>query len=174
VKLQSLLDDGAKQRLSQLLGAARQRVTKPESQSSEILAALPLLARGLDERDEADVSLLSSFLAPQQVPEVRSAAVTALARTGRSETPKLLLANWAAHSPSLRNQILDALAAREAWALAVLEAVESGQVAAAQFDARRQQQFVTSRNKAVREKAEKVLVGAVDTNRQKLVDAYLV
>src|SRR5204862_357353 len=87
---------------------------------------------------------LSSFLAPQQVPEVRSAAVTALARTGRSETPKLLLANWAAHSPSLRNQILDALAAREAWALAVLEAVESGQVAAAQFDARRLQQLKSS------------------------------
>jgi putative heme-binding domain-containing protein len=87
--------------------------------------------------------------------------------------PKLLLANWAAHSPSLRNQILDALAGREAWSLAVLEAVESGQVPESQFDARRRQQFVTSRNKAVRERAESVLAGAVDTNRQKLVEAYL-
>ena len=132
-----------------------------------------LLARGLDDQDEADVALLAGLLAPQQSPEMRSAAVAALVRTGRGETAKLLLAGWAAHSPGLRNQILDALAGREAWSLALLEAVESGQVPASQFDARRRQQFLAARSKAVREKAEKVLAGAVDSNRQKLVEAYL-
>src|SRR5207247_11398630 len=49
----------------------------------------------------------------------------------------------------------------------------AGQIAPSQFDARRRQQFLTSRNKSVRDKAEKVLAGAVDANRQKLVEAYL-
>src|SRR5206468_7484230 len=119
------------------------------------------------------VALLASLLAPQKQPELRSAAVTALARTGRSEVPKLLLAGWAAHSPNLRSQILDALAGREDWSLALLSAVESGQVPVSQFDARRRQQFVTNKNKAVRDKAEKILAASVDPNRQKLIDMYL-
>src|SRR5205814_9986862 len=41
------------------------------------------------------------------------------------------------------------------------------------FDARRRQQLATSRSKAVREKAEKVLAATIDTNRQKLVEVYL-
>ena len=65
------------------------------------------------------------------------------------------------------------LAGREDWSLALLAAVESGQISASQFDARRRQQFVTSRSKAVRDKAEKVLAGTVDPNRQKLIDTYL-
>src|SRR5262249_13664673 len=69
--------------------------------------------------------------------------------------------------------ILDALAGREDWSLALLASVESGQIPASQFDARRRQQFITSRSKAVRDKAEKVLAGTVDPNRQKLVETYL-
>src|SRR5439155_10634456 len=104
---------------------------------------------------------------------LRAAAVTALGRTGRRDVPTLVLQSWASHSPALRSQILDALAGREDWSLALLSAVESGQVPASQFDARRRQQLVTARSKAVREKADKVLAGTVDPNRQKLVETYL-
>src|SRR5262245_31214686 len=176
VKLSSVLDESARQRLSEQLAKARQCAKSGSREGSEVedvLAAVQLLARGLDDQDDADIGLLTSLLAPQQPPDVRSAAVTALVRGGRVETPNLLIGGWVAHSPSLRNQILDALAGREAWSLAVLSAVEDGQIAATQFDARRRQQFLNARSKAVREKAEKVLAGGIDANRQKLVEAYL-
>jgi putative membrane-bound dehydrogenase-like protein len=176
VKLSTLLDDDARRALSERLAAARSRVLMASAAGSDMamaLSALSLLARGLDDQDEADVALLAGLLSPQKSPEIRSAAVAALVRTGRGETAELLLTGWAAHSPGLRNQILDALAGREAWSLALLEAVKSGQVPASQFDARRRQQFLAARSKSVREKAEKVLAGAVDSNRQKLVEAYL-
>ncbi len=175
-KLTALLDDAGKQRLRDVLSAARQQLKNSAGggkQASVAVAAAPLLARGLDDQDEADIGLLTSMLTPQQMPDAQAAAVAALVRAARAETPNLLLAGWTAHSPSLRNQILDALAAREAWSLAVLNAVEAGQINASQLDARRRQQFLTSRSKAVRDKAEKVLAGGVDANRQKLVEAYL-
>jgi putative heme-binding domain-containing protein len=157
-----------------LLARARQLVTTADDKSALLaVAASAMLARGLDDSDAADVELLTNATSPQKPPELRTAAVTALARTGRGDVPKLLLAGWAAHSPTLRSQILDALAAREEWSLALLAAVESGQVPQSQLDARRRQQFLTARSKAVRERAEKVLAGAVDANRQKLVETYL-
>jgi putative membrane-bound dehydrogenase-like protein len=175
VKLTSLLDETSKGNLSQLLAAARQAVASAANakDNSLVSAALPLLARGLDDQDNSDIATLTGLLTPQQSPEIRAAAVAALVRAGRNETPQLLLADWPAHSPSLRNQILDALSSREPWSLAILSAVESGQIAPSQFDARRRQQFLTSRSKAVRDKAEKVLAGSVDTNRQRLVETYL-
>ena len=172
VKLNSLLDADDRKRLEKLLSAARQTLVD-ERDDSLAVAATTVLARGIDDQAQADVTLLSSCLSPRKSPALRSAAVTALGRTGRQDIPKILLDGWSAHSPVLRSQILDVLAGREDWSLALLAAVESGQIPAAQFDARRRQQFVTSRSKAVREKAEKVLAGSVDPNRQKLIDTYL-
>ena len=88
----------------------------------------------LDDRDAADIELLTRLLYAQKSPELRSAAVTRQP-TGRGEVPALLLAGWAAHSPALRSQILDLLAGREDWSLALLAAVESGQISASQFAA---------------------------------------
>jgi putative heme-binding domain-containing protein len=132
-----------------------------------------VLARGIDGQDAADVKLLASLLAPRKPPELHAAAVTALVRTARATVPALLFAGWQAHSPSLRNQILDAMATREIWALEVLDAVEQGKIAASQLDARRRQQFLSARSKAVRDRAEKVLAGSIDPNRQKLLETYL-
>ncbi|MBW8885579.1 MAG: hypothetical protein JF612_12585, partial [Planctomycetia bacterium] len=90
IKLATLLDDSGKQRLHEQLLAARQRVKNSADggkESAMALAAVPLLARGLDDQDKADVDLLSNLLAPQQPPDVQAAAVTAVVRAGGAETP---------------------------------------------------------------------------------------
>ncbi len=174
VKLASVLDDTSRENLRRLLAKARSLAASTNGESlPAAVAATALLARGLDDQDAADIKTLSRLLVPQHAPELKSAAVAALARTGRGEVPQLLLAGWAAHSPALRSQVLDALTARQDWSLAVLDAMEKGLIPASQLDARRRQQFLTSRNRQVRERAEKVLAGAVDPNRQKLVETYL-
>lgn len=184
IRLTSLLDNESKAALHAILLFARGSVNAALLDAKGIpitgnfdrqmvVPAMTLLGRGLDEQDESDVALVARLLAPVQLPERRSAAVATLARTGRGKVPGLLLAGWSGHTSALRSQILDALASREDWTLALLSAVESGQLPVAQFDARRRQQFLTSRSKAVRDKAEKILAGSVDTNRQKLVETYL-
>lgn len=173
VKLASVLEDVGRDHLRQLLDKARSLATNTDQKSlGEAVAATSVLARGLDDRDPSDVEALTRLLAPQKPPELKAAAVAALARTS-GDVPKLLLTGWAAHSPALRSQILDALTARQDWSLAVLDAIEKGQIPASQLDARRRQQFLTSRIRSVRERAEKVLAGAVDPNRQKLVESYI-
>jgi putative membrane-bound dehydrogenase-like protein len=170
MKLSGALDAPARAGLKSMLEDARKRAT---SNTPAATTALTILARGLDEHDAADVQTLASLLAPQRSPELQLAAVAALVRTQRPDTPEILLGGWSAHSPAVRNQIVDGLAAREPWSLAFLDAIERGQIGASQLDARRRQQFLASRSKGVRDKAEKVLAGAVDSNRQKIVDAYL-
>jgi putative heme-binding domain-containing protein len=174
IKLASLLDGAGRGDLAKLLAYARATAQKPSAQlSAAAITATAVLARGLDEHDASDIDLLITLIAPQKPPELRTAAVSALARTGSRQLPHLLLAGWSGHSPTLRSQILDVLASREDWSLAVLWAIESGQIAQSHLDARRRQQFTNSRSAAVREKAAKVLAGGVDSNRQKLVETYL-
>jgi putative membrane-bound dehydrogenase-like protein len=174
IKLSGVLDAPAKAGLKSMLADARKRAASstPDS-ASTTTAALTILARGLDENDAADVQSLASLLSPQRSPDLQLAAVAALVHTQRPDTPETLLTGWSAHSPAVRNQIVDGLAAREPWSLAFLGAIERGQIAASQLDARRRQQFLTSRSKAVRDKAEAVFAGAVDSNRQKIVETYL-
>ncbi len=135
--------------------------------------AVALLARGLNVQEEQDLKLLASLIDSRTPPELRAAAVAALARTGNVEVPGLLLSAWASHTPALRGQILDVLISRPAWTGALLDAVEKGTIAASQVDARRRQQLATSKDEAIRTRAEKALSAAINSNRQQVLDQYL-
>src|SRR6185436_18148061 len=111
-------------------------------------------------------------LAPQESTEVQTTAAQTLSKLSAHNVPELLLAGWQSHTPALRSQILDSLMAREASTVALLDAVEKGTVPAAQIDARRRQQLLSDVSAKVRTRAEKVLAGAVDANRTKLIEQY--
>jgi len=136
-------------------------------------AAVALLARGFDDQGADDLALLASLLDARTPPALQAAAVTALARTGKSEVPELLLAGWASHTPAVRGQILDALIGREAWTGSLLDAVEKGTISASQVDARRRQQLAMSKSDAVRSWVDRVLAATLNANRQQLVEQYL-
>jgi putative heme-binding domain-containing protein len=185
IKVNSVLDDSSKERLKGLLQTSRSLLglailyeVKGIAGSLNldrrlVVPAMALLARGLDDNDASDVQLVAELLVPRVSPEFRAGAVATLARTGRPEVPTLLLANWSSHSSALRSQILDALTSREEWSLALLDAVESGQIPQSQLDARRRQQFLTARNRSVRDKAEKIFAASTNPDRQKLIETYL-
>jgi putative membrane-bound dehydrogenase-like protein len=176
IKLSSLVGGDAKQSLGRLFELARAIARGDDAtlnkDTAYRTAAIRLLSRGLDGQEE-DAALLATLLAPQQPDAVQSAALAALARLRRPETVPALLAGWPSHTPSLRGQILDALASREEWSLAMLDAIEKGQIPASQIDARRRQQLATARSDAVRRRAEKVLAVTVDPDRARLVEQYL-
>ncbi|MCE9529235.1 MAG: c-type cytochrome [Planctomycetales bacterium] len=169
IKPDQVLDAEVRKSAVGLISLAREVLALRPSRDS--VAAIRLLGRTLGGQD-SDLELLATFLAPQKSAEVQSAALAALAKVRSDKLPQTLLTLWSSHTPALRSQILDVLMAREAMILALLEAVESGTVPASQIDARRRQQLLTDVNARVREKAEKVLAGAVDANRAKIIEQY--
>ncbi|MEX2175575.1 MAG: PVC-type heme-binding CxxCH protein [Pirellulaceae bacterium] len=178
VDLQTLTGGSGRDSLEALFGQARSlaqgegpRATGERGMEFRT-AAIRLLGRGLS-RQEEDIALLGSLLSPQQPSEVQTAAAAALARTARPDVPQLLLAGWPSHTPAVRGLVLDTLASREAWAGALLDAVEQGKIPGSQIDARRRQQFATAKSETLRRRAEKVLASAVDSDRQKLVEQYV-
>jgi putative heme-binding domain-containing protein len=174
VELGTLVGGTGKDSLNALLGSARTwaRGEGDPKDSAHRTAAIRLLGRGLDGQDD-DFALLGTLLAPQQPVEVQSAAASAIAKLRGKDNVAALLAGWQSHTPALRQQILDALLSREDWSASLLAAIESGQVSANQLDARRRQQLLTAKSDAIRQRAEKALAGAVDPNRQKIVEQYL-
>jgi putative heme-binding domain-containing protein len=176
IKLDTLIGGEGANSLESLFAAARRLAQGEETAAGQDIAyrtaAIRLLGRGLSGRDD-DRELLVGLLAPQQPSAIQSAALAALARIEPDQFAALALADWPAHTPALRGQILDTLVSREPWSLALLTAIEDGKIPASQVDARRRQQFVASRSEAVRARAEKVLAARVTSDRQKLVEEYL-
>jgi putative heme-binding domain-containing protein len=157
--------------LGGLFRSARVGAVDDKLPEAERLRCVRLLGREGDHIAE-DRDLLSRLLAPTVAPTVQSAAVQALARLDDPKVPALLLAGWKGQAPALRSQVLQALLERPARVPALLDAIEKKQVLALELDASRRQALLEHRDAKVRKRAQKVLAGAVDPDRQKVIDAY--
>jgi putative membrane-bound dehydrogenase-like protein len=169
--LDKLLDGSSRPRAKALYVEARKLAADDAADVAVRTTAIRLLGRGIDGQSE-DIDRLGSLLTPQTPAELQSAAVAALGRLPAADVPKKLLAGWLSHTPALRGQILDALLARSNWTGELLDAIETQEVPGNQIDARHRQQLVTYRTESLRARAEKLLAGAVDANRQKVLNEY--
>ncbi len=133
--------------------------------------AVRLLGRGLEHQREEE-ALLATLLVPQTPDEVQAAAIAGLGRLRDERVPEFLLRGWKGYGPGLRTQVLEVLSRRDEWLRALLATVEKQQLPAAEVDAVRRQRLLDHRDRAVRERAAKVFAGAVNADRQKVIDAY--
>jgi putative heme-binding domain-containing protein len=83
-----------------------------------------------------------------------------------------LLRGWKGYAPALRLSVVDALLQRPEGVKALLEALEKKRVSASEVDAARRQRLLEHRDQKVRQRAVKAFAGAVDPDRQKVIDAY--
>ncbi len=143
----------------------------PKSQLRDRLTAIRLLGRGPGDTASGRM-LLADLLGPQSAADVQAAAVAALARAEKKETPALLLKSWKGYSPSVRVGVLDALISREAWLPAVLDALAKKEILPAEVDAAARQRLLAHRSRDIRERAVKLLAGGVDADRAKVIEAY--
>jgi putative membrane-bound dehydrogenase-like protein len=157
--------------LSGLFAAARELAADGKAASAERAQAARVLGRGLDHQAE-DATLLATLLVPQTPDEVQSAAVAELGRLRDERVPQLLLRGWKGYGPGLRTQVLEVLSRRDEWLRAALDAVEKKQLPAAEIDAVRRQRLLNHKDAAIRERAAKVFAGAVNPDRQKVIDTY--
>ncbi|MFL5340940.1 MAG: PVC-type heme-binding CxxCH protein [Gemmataceae bacterium] len=117
-------------------------------------------------------SVLAKLLAPNQPDAVQLAAVNALERHNDPGVAAVLLAAWPTASPVLRREIQEALFARPERLPALLDAIEAKQVRPNLLDPARVAQLRKLPNAKLRERATKLLAGAIDADRQKVVDSY--
>jgi putative heme-binding domain-containing protein len=139
-------------RIGPLVGRARQVASEPSRPEADRLAAIRLLGREPGGRGR-DRAVLGVLLRPQESVAIARAAVDAVSRLGSEEVPELLLDGWKGHGPTLRSAILDTLLGRDSWRDALLDALEEGQIPAAEVGPSHRAQLMGHRDAAVRERA---------------------
>jgi putative membrane-bound dehydrogenase-like protein len=146
------------------------RMIKDEKRSTASrVAAVRLLGSGpFEPLGEAAPALLS----PRTPPELQLATVRALSAQPRPEVAKLLLAGWGAATPALRREMTEALFARPDRLQALLSALEKKTVLAAHLEPARLDRLKKHPNRAIRQRAAKVLAGQVTPQRSKVIDSY--
>src|SRR5262249_9245760 len=130
-----------------------------------------LLGRGLDSRDE-DIKALVRLLSPAHADDVQVAAAVSLGRLPEPKAPELLLGAWKSAAPRLRGQILDGLLSRPDGLQATLAARDKKQPLPLETDPARRQRLLDHKDRAIRERAAKLLAGTVDADRRKVVESY--
>jgi putative membrane-bound dehydrogenase-like protein len=158
-------------RLGTLFAFARKTIGDGHAPQSTRLAVIRLLGRGLDRQGE-DVIGLAGLLVPQVPDDLQAAAVTALGRLANAHVPDILLRGWKTYSPRLRARVFEVLFRREDWLKAVLHALQTKEILPAEIDAPRRQRLLEHKTAAIRDQAGRLLAGAVNHDRQKVIDAY--
>jgi putative membrane-bound dehydrogenase-like protein len=164
------LQDALKQ-VSGLFAAARAALTDERATQEEKRRAIRLLGRGLDHQQE-DMTALAELLLPQTPEELQAAAISALGGLRSPCVPELLLRGWKAYVPALRRQVLGVLIRRDKWLSAVLDAMENRTIASSEIEAVLRQRLLEHRSAEVRRRATKLFADAINTDRQKVIDAY--
>ncbi len=167
-------DDGLKRQLAhsgEMVAAARRIAVMTVRPSSDRAAAIALLGRDRARLQE-DLEMLNSLLQPASPGEVQIAAVKALASTGELSLPELLVKNWPAHPPQIRSAILDELLGRQSWALALLDQIEHGKVAAVDVDAPHRGRLLKHQSEEVSTRAAKVLASVANPDRERAIESF--
>lgn len=115
---------------------------------------------------------LAALLNPRQPPELQSAAVRALAAQDQPRTVELLLAGWDSYGPSLRREVVEALLARPARIVKLLDAIEAKRVSPAQLEAARRDQLRNHRNAEIRQRAVALFANVGSSDRRKVVEDF--
>ncbi len=161
----------AQEKLKKLFKYVRQLVDDLEAPQGKRIRAMRLLGNQRKQAEE-DWALLGNRLALQETLAIQTAAVEALARTGKSQVPEILLQGWKSHSPRLRTPILDVLLGRLSWTKILLDKIEQGEIAGGELDATRREQLTKHRDKPTRGRAVKLLAGSINPDRQKVLQQW--
>ena len=154
-----------------LHAAARRLAIAADASVADRVAAVKVLVPSDDPSRE--LGLLERLLAPQQPPEVQSAALIAFGRMGGSPVSNRLLAAYRSLAPDLRTATANLLMSRDEWRDDLLAALEVKQLVPTDLDAASRQRLLDHKSKAVRERAAKLLAVDLNTDRAKLVAEYL-
>ncbi len=153
----------------ELLSQAGRVCTESKRKPSERVDAVRLLAHA---RSEMALPILSRLLEEDPVPEVRLAAVRALAAQPSADVPRLLMKSWAAYTPALRREIIESMLRQSDRARILLDEVEAKRVAPGDLDAASRNRLLKHVYTDIRQRAEKLLLASVPEERKQIFQRY--
>jgi putative membrane-bound dehydrogenase-like protein len=159
------------ERLQSVADAALTAASNPQAPLDTRLAAVQLLGRGLTPHDASDIEALGELLSPQTPAPLQEGIVTSLSKLRQPQVADMLFARWRGVSPALRSSILDLLLVRDQWTSALLDRVEKKDIRSGEIDVPRSQRLMASKNRALAERAKKIL-HAVDADREQVIRKY--
>ncbi|MSU76580.1 MAG: c-type cytochrome [Gemmataceae bacterium] len=104
--------------------------------------------------------------------ELRIAALRALAQQQDKEVPALLIKLWAAATPGLRREILEAMLRQPARINVLLDEIEANRLKASELDTLRTRQLANHKDPAIRERAKKLLASNIPADQKKTLAEY--
>ncbi len=123
----------------------------------------------------ADVkSVIDDLLQPAQPQQLQSAALDVLAAFDDGGVVRLLLDHWSGLTPTLRARAAETLLSRPSWVQALLDAVESGDVAVADIDPARIQLLMKHPDAKISSRVGKIFARSAVSSRKDVVDRYQV
>jgi putative membrane-bound dehydrogenase-like protein len=114
------------------------------------------------------------LLEPRQPVAVQIATLRAISKRRETEVTDLLLGAWRAAGPEVRREIQEALFAQPDRVARLVEAMEQKVILPKHLDASRITALRNWPDAALRQKAEKLVAEAIDTNRQAVINRYRV
>ncbi len=163
--------DDPRSDLGRVVAAAREVLLESDADGHAKLAAVRILV--IAAPGEKNLSRnLGELLGPQSSPGVQQAALNLLVGMRGPQTGETLLANWSSYTPTLRSQVLEVFFGRDDLLPQLVVAVKSGNVKPGYIDATRRQRLLAHANADIRAAAVAAFAGAIDANRQKVIDSY--
>lgn len=121
----------------------------------------------------ADISSTAeALLSPTQPAELQTAAIVLLSSSDASDAAKILVVRFEQLTPAMKSRALDALCARDAWSLLLLEAVENKTIPAADIEPTRWKLLSESANADVKAQATTLAKANTPADRLEVLTAY--
>ena len=155
--------------ISGIVAAARTLAFDPTRPVSARVAQLPVLELVPFAEVRAP---LRALLAPDQHRNLQQAALALLARFEAPEVALLVVDAWPELGPALRAQAADVLLARPAWALACINALETGRLARGELGSLRIDALRKHADPSVRVRAREVLGASGEEARDAVAARY--
>jgi putative membrane-bound dehydrogenase-like protein len=156
--------------LEKLLPIARKAAVDEGTREPERLAAIRLLARDPERREE-DFKRLGGLLAARYSSAIQRAALIELARQKERPAADALLAGWNGFSPAMRTDALNVLLGRPDWCRALLAVVQKGDIPPGQIGAAFQEKLLNHPDQTVKKRAADLFT-TTSTDRGALLQQY--
>jgi putative membrane-bound dehydrogenase-like protein len=153
----------------QLFTQAGQICTDRKREPGERVEAIRLLAHA---RPETALPILSRLLRDEPIPEVRLAAVRALAVQPSAQVPRLFMESWTTYTPVLRREVMESMLRQPERARFLLDEVEAKRVAPGDLDAPSRDRLLKHVQADIRQRAGKLLQAGTPEQRKQVLQRY--
>ncbi|MDF1812611.1 MAG: c-type cytochrome [Verrucomicrobiales bacterium] len=163
----SSLSPAHKETIESMISRAPKIAIDSEAELDYRKAAIGLLSDGKD-----DIAMLASLLEEKHPPSIRNRAIEKLGSINHPEVASSLLQKWSEYSGPSRRRIISILLTRSAWAVRLLDSIESGGIAPSVLDASNRAQFDRVLPQAQKARLKMVLNIKEENSRAEVIAHY--